>query len=223
MNNIAGILLSFVFILGVLGIAQLLLRRTELSASLTRKIVHISVAHWWFIAMVFFDSLAAALVGPVVFTIVNYLSYRFGIFKAMEHEDRRKNLGTIYFPISLIVLVTMSFTGWMPVYVAGIGVLVMGYGDGFASIIGERYGSHSAWLRATGKSVAGTATMFIASFVAVAVFLLAVGAEQSVLHLLVASASTAALAAAVELVTPFGLDNLSVPISSALFYFGLFA
>lgn len=223
MNNLIGILLSFVFVLSVIGIAQLLLRHTGLTASLTRKVVHIGVAHWWFIAMYLFDSLAPALVGPISFTIINYISYRKRIFKAMEHEEQRRNLGTVYFPISLTVLVLMSFSGWMPVYVAGVGVMIMGYGDGFASIVGERWGRATTWMRSTGKSVAGTVTMFVASFVAVVVFVLGTGAEQSIVHAVIAAASTAALAAAVELVTPYGLDNLTVPIATALFYFGLFA
>lgn len=223
MNNLAGILVSFVFVLSVIGIAQLLLRYTGMSASLTRKVVHIGVAHWWFIAMYFFDSLAAALVGPISFTLINYVSYRKRIFKAMEHEEQRKNLGTVYFPISLTVLVAMSYSGWMPVYVAGVGVMIMGYGDGFASIVGERWGRVTTWMRASGKSAAGTVTMFVASFVAVVAFVLATGAEESVVHATIAAAGTAALAAGVELVTPYGLDNLTVPITTALFYFGLFA
>lgn len=224
MNNTAGILLSFVFVLGVIGIAQLLLRYGRLSPSVTRKIVHIGVAHWWFIAMYFFDVLWAALVGPISFTLINYLSYRLRLFKAMEHEERRKNLGTVYFPISLIVLVLLSFGGWMPTYVAGIGVLVMGYGDGLASIVGERFGGRgSRWLNAIGKSAAGTVAMFVASFVVVLAFVLAVTPGTSLLHAAIAAASTAALAAAVELITPFGLDNVTVPLATALFFFGLFA
>lgn len=221
MNNLWGIIVSFAFVFAIIGAAQLFLR--VLSPSITRKIVHIGVAHWWFIAMVFFDNVGAALVGPISFTIINYLSYRMRIFKAMEHEEHRKNLGTVYFPISLIVLVAMSFSGWMPVYVAGIGVLIMGYGDGLAAIVGERYGTGWGWLRTIGKTATGTITMFIASFVVVVAFELATGTANSTAFLLISAAGTAALAAAVELVTPFGLDNLTVPIATSLFYFGVFA
>jgi phytol kinase len=99
----------------------------------------------------------------------------------------------------------------------------MGYGDGLASIVGERFGNDRSFTRATSKSIHGTATMFLASFLVVLVFQSAVGNVGSTLHVIIAAAATAAVAASVELATPFGLDNLTVPISTALFFFGLFA
>jgi phytol kinase len=111
----------------------------------------------------------------------------------------------------------------MPIWVGGIGVLIMGWGDGLASVVGERAGRQ---FRVWGgrKSLAGSAAMFAASLVVCLVFTLLFGRRLSgSLPILAAAAATAALAAGVELLTPFGLDNLTVPLLSSLFYLGVFA
>ena len=63
-----------------------------------------------------------AIIPPATFIILNYVSYRLNIFKSMEMEEKG-NLGTIYFPISLSVLVWLS---WDTVpHLGGIGIMAM--------------------------------------------------------------------------------------------------
>jgi phytol kinase len=74
------------------------------------------------------------------------------------------------------------------------------------------------------KSLAGTATMLLASAAVTAAFTHAFnpvyGTEVG--SLLIAVAFTAAAATLVEFITPYGVDNLTVPIVTALFYNGVF-
>ncbi|HKK49109.1 MAG TPA: hypothetical protein VJ932_08420, partial [Alkalispirochaeta sp.] len=100
-----GLAISYGFIFAVIGVAQALLRTGILGAAATRKVVHIGVAHWWIIAMLFIDDLMVALIGPVSFILINWYSYRTHVFAAMEHSEPRKNLGTVYFPVALTALV----------------------------------------------------------------------------------------------------------------------
>lgn len=132
-----GLGLSYVFIFTVIGVAQLLLRRGVVNASVTRKIVHIGVAHWWIIALAFIDDLAVALIGPVSFILINFYSYRTHLFAAMEHEERRKNLGTVYFPVALVILVLLTWGGPFPRWYGLVAILALGWGDGLASLVGE--------------------------------------------------------------------------------------
>jgi phytol kinase len=225
MLNWIGLATEFVFVFALIGIAQLLRRRGLVGGTLSRKIIHIGVSHWWLMAMYFHDNVSFAAVGPVVFIGLNYYSHRTRLFDAMEEEASRGNLGTVYFPVSLLLLVMLSFAGPVPRYVAGIGVLTMGWGDGLASLLGRSTRGPVIDVFGGRKSLVGTLSMFLASAAVAGLFTyyghpLRAGAVA----LAIAPALlTAAAATIVELLTPLGLDNLSVPIVTTLFYQGVFA
>lgn len=223
-----GIAVSFGFVFSVIGIAQLLLRAKITNATVTRKLVHIGVSHWWFLAMLFFDRWQFAIVGPIAFIIINLWSYLFRLFPAMEHEERTKNLGTVYFPIALLSLVLLGWAGPLPIWVAGMGILVMGYGDGFASLVGERYARSTFRIYGGNKSFLGTVSMFVASTLVVAAFCLIFGQDtiasgaNAAGWIIAAALTTGAVATAVEVFTPLGIDNLTVPILTSLFFHEVF-
>lgn len=211
-----GIVVSFGFVFGFIGIAQLLLRAGHISASVTRKIVHIGVAHWWILAMLFFDRWEFAIVGPVAFVFINLASYLFRLFPAMEHKERTRNLGTVYFPVALLASVLLTWGGPVPIWMGGVGILVLGWGDGLASLVGERTGSHILRVFGNTKSIAGTATMFVASAIVTLAFLLVFASGSPAASIALVVVATALVASIVELVTPFGLDNLTVPLVTML-------
>jgi phytol kinase len=108
---------------------------------------------------------------------------------------------------------------------------VLGWGDGLAAIIGEAHGGTRLCIwgrirvrRRGSKSVAGTAAMFAASFAVTLIFTLVFstrfGAPGSALGI---SAVVALAATAVEAFTPLGIDNITVPLATALLYAGVFA
>ena len=214
-----GIVVSFGFVFSFIGFAQLLLRRGHISASVTRKVVHIGVAHWWILAMIFFDRWEFAIVGPVSFIFINLASFIFQLFPAMEHEKRSRNLGTVYFPIALLVCVLLTWAGPVPIWMGGLAILVLGWGDGLASLVGER--SKGGVLKFLGntKSVSGTVTMFLASAVVTTAFLLIFAGELSAGTLALTVVGAALVASLTELVTPFGLDNLTVPLITLMFVY----
>ena len=231
-----GIVVSFGFVFGFIGIAGLLLRAGRISPAVTRKVVHIGVAHWWILAMIFFDRWEFAIVGPAAFILINLASYLFRLFPAMEHEKRSRNLGTVYFPVALLACVLLTWAGPIPIWVGGLAILVLGWGDGLASVVGEGRRSGSLTVLGNRKSIAGTATMFVASTVVITAFVLLFLAPGPLAHTASASVTwlaagdpvvwtivvrilaTALVATLVELVTPFGLDNLSVPLVTILFF-----
>lgn len=218
--NWIGLAVSFGFVFAVLGIAQVLLDRKLVSATVSRKIVHISVAHWWFLAMAFFSRWEFAIVGPVVFIVLNYASYRKKIFTAMEAASGG-NLGTVFFPIALLAAVVASWAGPLPKWVAGMGILIMGWGDGLAALLGENLASRHFTIFGSTKSILGTVAMFAASLAVVSVFVLALGPGPTP-QAWIAIGSTALVATAIELVTPWGVDNLTVPLLTSGFVYLVF-
>jgi phytol kinase len=86
-------------------------------------------------------------------------------------------------------------------------MMILGYGDGFAAIIGKRFRSK---ILLPGKSVAGSVTMLVASLLVTSLML---WLYQSVIVYPVLFVILIAVSATViEMLTRHGLDNLTVPL-----------
>lgn len=215
MNNILGLVLSFIFVFVVIGLSTLLQKLNVLKEEGARKFIHIGVSNWWFFVIFMFDNIWWAIIAPIVFIVLNYLSYRYNLIKSMERNGDG-NLGTVYFPISLLILTILAFTFLNP-YISGIGILVLGYGDGLAAVIGKMIPSKKLF---GNKSLSGTLTMFIASFIVIVLYtLLATNINLIVDFLMIKILVISLAAAVIELFTPNGLDNLSIPILVSLLSF----
>jgi phytol kinase len=218
--NSLGLLFSFAFIAVVIGSGFLLSRSQKYSSESVRKFIHIGVSNWWFILIAFFDSLAYAVIGPILFIIANAIAVSTGLANVLGIKDKVRNLGLVYFPISLLILVLAGFSQTVPMWACGMGAMAMGYGDGMAALLGKRYGKRK--IRG-GKTLEGTLVMFVVMILVITVFSLYYGIDSLwsvtwwIFLFLIA-----AVAALLEAYTPYGLDNLTVPIGTALLaYWGL--
>ena len=209
--NLWGIVVSFVFVFFIL-FASRYMSRFGIEAS--RKFVHIVLANWWIIAMIFFDSALFAAVVPFVFIILNFLSYRYGIFKTLERGGGKEDLGTVYYAISLFVLALVSFQRPELNYIGAVGVFAMAYGDGFAAVVGQSTNFVPFRIFHSKKSLGGSLSMFVATFVSVFILLVVVGVP----HALLGAVLVALLASLIELLSPRWLDNLTVPLLTTAFY-----
>ena len=73
MKNILGIIISFAYI-AILMLSAKYFEKLDKEAS--RKFIHILLSNWWLIAMAFFDNLVFAMIPPIAFVVINFLSYR---------------------------------------------------------------------------------------------------------------------------------------------------
>lgn len=212
MNNLFGIIVSIIFI-GMILVSAKVFEKAGKEAS--RKYIHIMLSNWWIIAMIFFDSAIVASILPALFILINYLSYKKGIITVMEREEGEENkesLGTVYYAISLFILALITFG---PVNNPGIGlcgIIVMGYGDGLAAVIGQAVKSKEYYIKGNKKSIAGSFAMFLITFIIIAGFLYYSKAE----FIVIKSLATAILMTIVEAVSIKGTDNLTVPLLTAL-------
>lgn len=217
MNTLMGIVVSNLFILILLGISAVFEKKSLMRPEGTRKLIHIGACNWWFIAMFYFDSSLTAAIVPVMFVIVNVIQYKKHLFTSMVRTDSKSNhekdLGPIYYAISLLVLAIWSFGIGRP-EVGGIGVLIMGYADGLAALVGKRHGKVKL---IHGKTIAGTLTGFVVAALVVVGFNMGFGLGLGVFSIIV----VALFATIAELCTPKGLDNLLVPIGSSLLVYWL--
>ncbi len=211
MNNLIGIVLSFVFVFMTIGISTILNKKKILSDEGSRKFIHIAVSNWWILAMLTFDDPLWASFVPLMFVFINTLSMKKQIFTAMERKSGRQEWGTVYYAISLLILTYVTFAADLA-YIGGIGILIMGYGDGFAALIGRKYGKHRLWF---GKSIEGASVVLgFGIFISGIFFYI-----YSPNFWFIKSLIVGVVAMVVELFSPNGIDNLSLPLLVSLISF----
>ncbi|HNZ95330.1 MAG TPA: hypothetical protein PLR03_00155 [Sphaerochaeta sp.] len=212
-SNILGLILSYAFLGVVIAFGIFLKNRFGISSESMRKIVHIGVSNWWFLNLYYFTSLGWAVVGPICFIVVNSLFTLFNWGKHIGLDDRKRNWGLVYFPVTLLLLVIGMHQGVFTPLEATIAVMVMGWGDGLAAMVGSKWGRKK--IKTLNKSYPGCLTMGIVSFI-VTVLALGTGSSLSAGTILFASFLVGAVAMFVEAFTPWGLDNITVPLAVLL-------
>ena len=213
--NWLALILAFVYVFVAIGLGELLRRSFHLSQGFTRKFIHIAVGMISIPTVLMFKSLYWAIIPPLAFVVINYLDYRFGLIQAMMSSDR-SNLGTVYFPISFAAILVLFWgNSAMPTthpYLIVAALMPLTWGDALAAVVGERTGRHRYTIFGHTRSLEGSATMFIVS--ALATFL-ALGMLSLPVRFVVAIV-TALGATVAEAISPWGIDNLTVPAVSAL-------
>ena len=213
-----GYIISFSFVSIIILIATILGKLKKVGIEGTRKLVHISVSNWWFIAMLYFVNPISASVVPFCFIIINYLSYKKQLFSAIERGEGKKDLGTVYYSVSLFLLVLLTFSLNKP-EIGLLGILIMGYGDGFAALVGKKWGTKPLAFNKN-KTVEGSITVFILSIIITFLILTYYYPQVSLNIALLISLSMGVFAFLIEALTPNGFDNLTLPlITSGIFYY----
>ncbi|MBN1976947.1 MAG: phosphatidate cytidylyltransferase [Anaerolineae bacterium] len=216
-QNWLALLVSFAYVFAAIGAAEGLRKWLSqakpgtYSVDFTRKFIHIAVGMWAYGTVLLFERREFAIIPPLAFVAINAFSYWRGTFKAMETGEKG-NLGTVYFPLSFAALIWL-FWGHPHLIVAGL--MPMTWGDALAAVVGRRIGRRRYTVLGSTRSLEGSMTMFVAGWVATSIALLLLGAGDPRAALLI-SAMTAFGAALVEAVSPWGIDNLTVPAISAV-------
>lgn len=210
MTNVWGIILSYVYIALVIVGGKLFEKRGK---EASRKFIHIMLGNWWIIAMIFFDNVIWAAFVPATFVIINYVSYKKNIIAVMERENNKEEgLGTVYYAISLLILSIITFGIIHNPLLGLIPVLVMAYGDGLAAVIGKLVKSKKIKIKDTQKSVAGSLTMFVITFIIISAYFIYMANPIGVLY----AAIISIIITVVEMISIKGLDNITVPILTFL-------
>ncbi len=213
-KDVLGLILSFAFVFLMIFIATLIQKLLKLSNDFSRKIIHIAVGNWIFIALYYFQDWYIAIIGPVAFILINFLSYKFTIFKAMELEE--KNPGTIYYPISLAICTMFTYARQPLLILPYLGIMAMTWGDGMAAVIGKQWPIRELRPR---KSLGGSAAFFIFTLAASMIYLWIEAPQFSAATIFSYSLMAALIGAVIELFSPKNLDNLTVPILLGLIGF----
>lgn len=207
-----GLVLVYLTILVLLaeGISRFVAKDVEL----TRKIVHIGSGNVILLAWWLNISTAVIIAAAIIAAAIATISYFLPILPSINSVGR-KSLGTLLYAVSIGVL-TVLFWQDAPEYTA-IGILIMAWGDGMAAIVGQSFGKHTYTVGGITKSWEGSLAMAVSAFLVCYLILLAVE-EQSWQNWTI-SFIVAVVATGLETFSKFGIDNLTVPVGSAMLCF----
>ena len=187
---------------------------------ISRKILHIMVGNIAFLLPIFVTREIMAFVAAAPFILLTFLMSPHTPIKSIRGKTSAAGhgIGLVYYSITWTILAYVFFNNMV---VIAIGILAMSYGDGFASIIGVKFGQKKYNVFSDEKSYIGSFAMFVFTFITMIIALLYY--EISItFYVLLAIAFISLIASIVEGLTPKGFDNLAVPFIAVFLYWLIF-
>ena len=211
-QQLLGVAAVLAWLAAVLLTALAVRRRWPQQKEWSRKVVHIGTGAVVLLAWAFAIPRGLALGAAALVTLGTALNHRFRLLPAVEDVGRH-SYGTIAYGASITILLAL-FWPQQPLPVAG-GVLVMACGDGLAGLVGPQIQSPRWQIFGQTKSLAGTATMALTSWLVLALLIGVAQGMGAAAPSLVAAVAIAIAATGLEQLSGFGFYNLSVPLATA--------
>ena len=246
--DVVAFIISFILILMLVQINAAIEKSGKLSTVVTRKVIHTFAAPIWVLSWLLFSgslfSRWLALIVPLLF-VLQFVAIGTGKVKnedfvrSMSRSGDPKELlgGTLYYAFMMVVIAIIWFYVPAPADLANAtpaALIVFGClagGDGFADVIGRKYGGEKKFgIGGAEKTLAGMIGMFIGSFLFSTTLVFFFSLEVaifSLVDLLLPIIVVSLVATIIEAITPKGLDNLTITIASMIMvlllpYIGLY-
>ena len=201
-----GIYIVFIFL-----ISKLLKNFYPNNQELLRKIIHIGMGPLIPLAKFLEIEQSAAQYFAGGISILILINYIYKLFPIIEDIDRQ-SFGTFFYCFSLLILISL-FWEQDPLSLTA-GFFIMTFGDGLAGLIGKNFKSKSWKIFSQKKSIIGTTTMFLISFLVVSILGYKNNLDFNYYYFWIAL-----LATVLEQISIIGIDNFSVPIvTSTVFH-----
>jgi len=165
-----------------------------MSAEVGRKILHIGVSNFAFIYLYIFENWYIPFAGFLAFAALN-------VFVELR-SDMGRGWGMVEYPLVCALMILLVHLGVGTPRAFAAALLGMGYGDGLAPLAGKAFGG-PVIPGTEGKTFSGSTVLFVSVFT-VCLMITDLGVGACLL--------TALLAALAEAYTPFGLDNVTLPL-----------
>ena len=215
-NDFIGVALVYIYVLILLFVTEKVLKKYP---HINRKILHIMTGNIAFILPIFQTREIMTFVAAGPFILFTFLMSSHTPIKSIRGKTSSAghSMGLVYYSITWTILAYLFFDNMV---IIAVGILAMSYGDGFASLIGVRYGKHKYNISGDEKSYIGSISMFVFTFILmiIAVLFYDMIITYNLMMILVFISFISAVA---EGITPKGLDNFSVPIIAAMLFYVL--
>ncbi len=193
--------------------------------TLSRKFVHIMVGNMIFVMPFFSEALVMILFITLPATIAVFFLTEYSPIKIENTvTDAGHALGLFYYALVWTILLVIFGVFSKNLWVVALGVGALVYGDGFASLIGAKFGRIKYKISGGEKSLEGSLSMFVVvgvMSVFIWMFYVAIGYPGIPKFNFTAILVISALAAIVEAVSPGEIDNVSVSGITVVAYYVL--
>jgi phytol kinase len=186
------------------------LHKLGIKREAARKTIHVLGAVASCSLLIFLTLNQIALLAGV-FVVVLAVVRRKKLVKAL-YEVERKSFGEILFPAGVCLAAIAADTSVAYMF----GVLVMGFSDAAASIVGGRYGKkkYQSWVGPGKKTYVGSMVFF---GVTLSLGLLFTWFDQSP-YALTSLLATCAVLTLLEAELSYGIDNVVIPIAATIWF-----
>ena len=206
-----GYLLGFGY--GVLCLlAAFLLSRLGVKKAITRKLVHIFIGFEWVILYAFHGATYHFLIVCLCFLALLIVAYKKRLLQ-MISSDGDNAPGTVYYAVSMSLMALASLIDQRFILPFGLAVFVTSLGDGFAGLIGGLVKKHNPKIYKQ-KTLVGAIANFVLSTATALAFMMIfedMGLTPTLCLVI------GALSVGIELISGFGLDNITLPLLVATF------
>ena len=200
-SDLIGLLLVYGYVALLLLISEKGLNKHP---RFSRKFLHIMVGNILFILPLFDTGWVITFLAAAPFIPLTYLMSPYSPLKIRDElSSSGHGLGLVYYAISWTVLAFLFFD--QP-WIIAVGIAAMSYGDGMASLVGERIGKRKYNIFGDPKSIEGSLAMFLV-LIATLWIVLSYYAVLPVNFMIIPL--VALVATILEGITPKGLDNLT--------------
>lgn len=212
-HPMVGMMLVLVCMTVLIAALHILQRQARIEAELARKLLHIGGG-------------LVSLLLPFLFTcawpVLLLAGVMAGAFLPLRRACRvrvlsgvsRTSTGEICFPIGVAAVFALSGGARLPYTVC---VLVLTFADAGAALVGNLCGTTRL---STGKTLEGSAAFFVLAYAGTLGPLL-ISRTAAPLHAFAVAYLLAAAVTLVEAYSPYGLDNLLIPVSSFVLLKGM--
>ena len=144
-----------------------------------------------------------------IFVIITSFTKYKGVFKSI-HSVNRITFGAEAYPIGVLIATYCFLPLDKTAFIYGI--LVGGFSDSMASVIGKYYGYREIVVFGQKKSLGGSLSFFITTVIISYSIIFILGIEMNIISILI----IAFILTLAELVQTFGLDNVTIPVLSGM-------
>ncbi|MGZ7159353.1 MAG: diacylglycerol/polyprenol kinase family protein [Methanobacterium sp.] len=201
-SNLYGLLFVYGYVAILLLISEKVLNKHP---QLSRKFLHIMVGNILFILPLFNTWWVITFFAAAPFIPLTYLMSPYSPLKSVKDKisSSGHGLGLVYYAISWTIL---AFLFYNQPWIIAVGIAAMSYGDGMASLVGQRFGKRNYNVFGDNKTYEGSLAMFLTLIITLGIVLAYYGVLPSNYMIIVI---VALVATVLEGITPKGLDNLT--------------
>ena len=206
---IKGYIFSILYALICLALA-FVVYKFGLPKKYSRKMVHILVGAEWIILSHYMGASYHFLAVCLLFLGILAVAHFKNLMPMISSESDNAP-GTVYYAIAMSIMAVICLFVEEMMYPFGIGVFCTSVGDGFAGVVGQLIKKHNPKVYKN-KSLFGTLANLACSSLIAIIFKEAFDLNLSVLQCL----ALGVLSVGLELITVFGLDNISITVGVSL-------